>query len=217
MSKQDNAVDATRSAPPRLAPTSLRAGDPRPRSALGSRQVPDPAARSVAVRARGRVDDHRQPHRRPVLRRGADRDARLRRGSSCSLGLEVLRQLHYLIEEHSRRTTGSGRRRCSAAGTSGSSKHGRLDPVPRRPRVQVLRLPVRPQHASWGASSTTEPVWLGMLEAPARLVAALPFVFQLVVRLLLHHRAVRRAVLVPVARRHRHVHARRPRDAVLAT
>ena len=26
----------------------------------------------------------------------------------------------------------------------------------------------------------TEPVWLGMLEAPARLVTALPFVFQLV-------------------------------------
>ena len=134
----------------------------------------------------------------------------------CSPGLEVLRQLHYLIEEHSKATTASGRRRCSAgwhrvgASTTtgpGSALGGRSS----------SSSSCSSSAASWGASSRPSPSGRRSLEAPGPDRRGAPVHLPADRSVPVHRSAVRRVVLVPVAGRHRHVHAGRHRDALLAT
>ena len=169
--------------PPPTATSRARAprsGRPAPRRALGSHQVPRPAAGAVGCAASPSCGP---PRSRPSAARSPTRcgsRCTTTRGSWCSLGLEVLRQLHYLIEEHSKALLPLlAEDACSAALNDRFEQARRLDPVPRRPGVQVLHLPVRPQHVPRTHLQAPSRSGWASLEAPARLVAALPFVFQL--------------------------------------
>ena len=94
------------------------------------------------------------------------------------LGLEVLRQLHYLIEEHSKTYYRFWQKTVFGGLNERLSK---LDDWTRFRAARAFKLFVFLFFLSCvlGRIFKTEPVWLGLLEAPARLVAALPFVFQL--------------------------------------
>ena len=94
------------------------------------------------------------------------------------LGLEVLRQLHYLIEEHSKAYYRFWQKTVFGGLNDRLSK---LDDWTRFRAARAFKLFVFLFFLSCvlGRIFKTEPVWLGLLEAPARLVAALPFVFQL--------------------------------------
>ncbi|MGE5225775.1 MAG: AAA family ATPase [Planctomycetaceae bacterium] len=92
--------------------------------------------------------------------------------------VELVRQVHYFVEEHSK-----GYYRFWERGVFGRSHptSSRIDEytrwrIARAFKAFVLLLALS---TFLGRIFHTEPVWLGLLEAPARLVAALPFVFQL--------------------------------------
>jgi len=92
--------------------------------------------------------------------------------------VECIRQLHYLIEEHSKGYYAFWEKRVFARSRARS---GRLDDwtryrVGRAFKFFILLLALS---TFLGRLFNTEPVWLGIVEAPARLVTALPFVFQL--------------------------------------
>ena len=93
-------------------------------------------------------------------------------------GLELLRQLHYFIEEHSK-----GYYRFWEKKVFGSTKGlGRgLDDWTRYRLARALKLFVFLLALSTflGRIFNTDPVWLGLVEAPARMVIALPFILQL--------------------------------------
>jgi len=93
-------------------------------------------------------------------------------------GLELLRQVHYAIEEHSPGYYRFWQHRVfgGAAKTA-----GRMDPwtryrVGRAFKAFIFLLAIS---TFLGRIFHSEPVWLGIVEAPARLVVALPFIFQL--------------------------------------
>ena len=94
------------------------------------------------------------------------------------LALEVLRQLNYLIEEHSKAYY-----RFWQKTVFGGLNHrlSKLDDWTRFRLARAFKLIIFLFFLSCvlGRIFKTDPVWLGLLEAPARLVAALPFVFQL--------------------------------------
>ena len=94
------------------------------------------------------------------------------------LALEVLRQLNYLIEEHSKAYY-----RFWQKTVFGGLNHrlSKLDDWTRFRVARAFKLIIFLFFLSCvlGRIFKTDPVWLGLLEAPARLVAALPFVFQL--------------------------------------
>lgn len=94
------------------------------------------------------------------------------------MALEFVRQVHYFIEEHSKgyyrfwQTTvfGGTERRLG-----GMSDYTRF----RAGRAFKLFLFLLFVSMMLGRLFNTDPVWLGIIEAPARLVVALPFIFQL--------------------------------------
>ena len=94
------------------------------------------------------------------------------------LGLEVLRQLHYLIEEHSKAYYRFWQKTVFGGLNERLSK---LDDWTRFRAARAFKLFIFLFFLSCvlGRIFKTEPVWLGLLEAPARIVAALPFIFQL--------------------------------------
>ncbi len=94
------------------------------------------------------------------------------------LALEVLRQLHYLIEEHSRWYYGFWQKTVFGGLNHRLSK---LDDWTRFRAARAFKLIIFLFFLSCvlGRIFKTDPVWLGLLEAPARIVAALPFIFQL--------------------------------------
>ncbi len=93
-------------------------------------------------------------------------------------GLEVIRQAHYLIEEHSKayyrfwQTTVFG---------GVSKRTGGMNQYTRYRLARVLKALLFLVIVSniMGIVFHTDPVWLGIVEAPARLVQALPLLFQL--------------------------------------
>jgi ATP-dependent Zn protease len=92
--------------------------------------------------------------------------------------LEVLRQLHYLIEEHSK----SYYRFWQKSVFGGFAKGlGRMDDWTRYRVGRAFKAFVVLFALSTflGRIFHSEPVWLGLVEAPGRLVVALPFIMQL--------------------------------------
>ncbi|HZB01994.1 MAG TPA: AAA family ATPase [Actinomycetota bacterium] len=93
-------------------------------------------------------------------------------------GIELTRQLHYFIEEHSK-----GYYRFWEKRVFGSAKGlGRgLDDWTRYRLARALKLFIFLLAISTflGTIFNTDPVWLGIVEAPARLLIALPFILQL--------------------------------------
>jgi ATP-dependent Zn protease len=93
-------------------------------------------------------------------------------------GLELIRQLHYFIEEHSK-----GYYRFWEKKVFGSTRGlGRsLDDWTRFRLARALKLFIFLLALSTflGRIFNTDPVWLGLVEAPARMVVALPFILQL--------------------------------------
>jgi ATP-dependent Zn protease len=92
--------------------------------------------------------------------------------------IELVRQVHYFIKEHSK-----GYYRFWEKGVFGRSRtsSSRIDEwtrwrVARAFKAFIVLLALS---TFLGRIFHTEPVWLGLVEAPARLVTALPFVFQL--------------------------------------
>jgi cell division protease FtsH len=92
--------------------------------------------------------------------------------------LELLRQFHYVIEEHS-----EGYYRFWQMRVFGglSRRTGKMDDWTRYRVSRALKVAIVLFALSTflGRIFHTEPVWLGILEAPARLVVALPFILQL--------------------------------------
>ena len=99
-------------------------------------------------------------------------------GSWCSSASRCSGQLHYLIEEHSKTYYRFWQKTVFGGLNERLSK---LDDWTRFRAARAFKLFVFLFFLSCvlGRIFKTEPVWLGLLEAPARLVAALPFVFQL--------------------------------------
>ncbi len=94
------------------------------------------------------------------------------------LGIEVLRQLHYLIEEHSK-----GYYRFWQKTVFGRASR-RLDELDDWTRFRAARafkafIFLVALSTFLGRLFKTDPVWFGLLDAPGRLIVALPFVFQL--------------------------------------
>jgi cell division protease FtsH len=93
-------------------------------------------------------------------------------------GLELVRQLHYYIEEHS-----AGYYRFWQRSVFGrlESRSRRMDDWTRYRVGRALKLTIVLLALSTflGRIFHTQPVWLGLVEAPARLVVALPFILQL--------------------------------------
>ena len=93
-------------------------------------------------------------------------------------GLELVRQLHYFVEEHSK-----GYYQFWEKKVFGSSRgFGRgLDDWTRFRLARAFKFFVFLLAFSTllGRLFNTDPVWLGIVEAPARMVIALPFIFQL--------------------------------------
>lgn len=91
--------------------------------------------------------------------------------------LECIRQLHYLIEEHSKGYYAFWEHKVFER----SARRGKLDDWTRYRVARAFKLFIFLLAISTflGRLFNTEPVWLGIVEAPARLVVALPFVFQL--------------------------------------
>jgi cell division protease FtsH len=92
--------------------------------------------------------------------------------------VELVRQMHYLIEEHSK-----GYYRFWEKGVFGRSRKtsSRIDDWTRWRIARAFKafIVLFALSTFLGRIFHTEPVWLGLVEAPARLVAALPFLFQL--------------------------------------
>jgi ATP-dependent Zn protease len=92
--------------------------------------------------------------------------------------LELVRQIHYVIEEHSE----SYYRFWQTRVVGGLSRRsGRMDDWTRYRVSRALKVFIVLFALSTflGRIFHTQPVWLGILEAPARLVVALPFILQL--------------------------------------
>ena len=92
--------------------------------------------------------------------------------------LELIRQIHYLIEEHSK----AYYRFWQKTVFGGYSKRlGHMDDWTRYRMGRAFKTAVFLFALSTflGRIFHTEPMWLGLLELPARLVVALPFIFQL--------------------------------------
>ena len=92
--------------------------------------------------------------------------------------LELVRQLHYVIEEHSESYYSFWQTRV-VGGLSRRS--GKMDDWTRYRVSRALKVFIVLFALSTflGRIFHTQPVWLGILEAPARLVVALPFILQL--------------------------------------
>ena len=94
-------------------------------------------------------------------------------------GLEIIRQIHYFIQE---RSAGYYRFWQKTLVSGVNSRTGRMDPYARwriaRATKWLIFLAVISNIL--GIWFNVEPAWLGIVEAPARLVAALPFIFQLI-------------------------------------
>jgi cell division protease FtsH len=93
-------------------------------------------------------------------------------------GLEFVRQMHYLIEEHSEAYYRFWQTRVFGGL---SRRSGRMDDWTRYRVSRALKVAIILFALSTflGRIFHTQPVWLGILEAPARLVVALPFILQL--------------------------------------
>jgi ATP-dependent Zn protease len=93
-------------------------------------------------------------------------------------GLEVLRQIHYLIEEHS---TTYYRFWQKGIVERLQRRTGHVDQYARYRMARVAKLLLFLAIVSnvLGLWFNTDPTWLGIVEAPARLVAALPMILQL--------------------------------------
>jgi cell division protease FtsH len=93
-------------------------------------------------------------------------------------GIELLRQFHYFIEERS-----AGYYRFWEKGVFGSVARatGKMDPWVRYRMSRAIKVFIVLFALSTflGRIFHTEPVWLGLVEAPARLVVALPFILQM--------------------------------------
>jgi ATP-dependent Zn protease len=92
--------------------------------------------------------------------------------------LETVRQLHYLIEEHSTGYYALWEKKIFGGFASTA---GKMDPyvryrVARAAKVFIVLFALS---TFLGRLFHTEPVWLGIVEAPGRLVVALPFLLQL--------------------------------------
>jgi cell division protease FtsH len=94
------------------------------------------------------------------------------------MGLEFLRQVHYFIQERSK---GYYRFWQQTVFGGADRQLGRMRDYTRYRAARAFKLLVFLLVVSTllGRIFGTEPVWLGLIEAPARLVVALPFVFQL--------------------------------------
>ncbi len=94
------------------------------------------------------------------------------------MALEGLRQLHYFIEEHS-----AGYYRFWQTKIYGSlaDRSGQMDPWVRYRMSRAFKalIVLFALSTFLGRIFHTEPPWLGIVEAPARLVVALPFILQL--------------------------------------
>jgi ATP-dependent Zn protease len=94
------------------------------------------------------------------------------------MGLEVLRQLHYLLEERSKRYYALWQRRLFGGM---SRRLGRMDDWTRYRVSRAFKYAIVLFALSvfLGRIFHTDPVWLGIVDAPSRLVVALPFILQL--------------------------------------
>jgi ATP-dependent Zn protease len=94
------------------------------------------------------------------------------------MAAEAVRQLHYLLEESSKGYYRFWEHRVFGAF---HERAGRMDDWTRYRVARAVKtfLVLLVVSTLLGRLFGTSPVWLGLLEAPARLVAALPFVFQL--------------------------------------
>jgi cell division protease FtsH len=92
--------------------------------------------------------------------------------------LELIRQLHYLIEEHSRGYYRFWEKKVFGGFANTASK---MDPWARYRLARAFKAFVILLALSMflGRIFHTEPVWLGIVEAPGRLVVALPMLLQL--------------------------------------
>lgn len=93
-------------------------------------------------------------------------------------GLELIRQLHYFVEE---RSAGYYRFWEKRVWGGARARTGRMDPWVRYRVSRALKafIVLFALSTFLGRIFHTEPVWLGIVEAPARLVVALPFILQL--------------------------------------
>ena len=93
--------------------------------------------------------------------------------------LEVVRQLHYFVEEHSKRYYRFWQHTVFARL---GRRTGAIDQYARYRMARATKWFVFLLVVSelMGILFHTDPTWLGIVEAPARLVAALPFIFQLI-------------------------------------
>ena len=94
-------------------------------------------------------------------------------------GLELLRQLHFLISERSRRYHYFWTQRVFARWNGGVPEAEPVEPVPCLPRAEG---PVPPDIADLALAATWHTsAFTALFELPAKLVAALPFAFQMLV------------------------------------
>jgi cell division protease FtsH len=92
--------------------------------------------------------------------------------------LELIRQLHYLLEEHSPAYYRFWEKKVFGGAANVAS---RMDPWARYRLARAFKALIVLVALSMflGRLFHTEPVWLGIVEAPGRLVVALPFLLQL--------------------------------------
>ena len=95
------------------------------------------------------------------------------------LAIELLRQLHFLIEEHSKAYYALLAEDGCSAGLA--RRMSTMDDWTRFRAARAFKAAIFLLVLSTflGRLFKTDPVWLGLLEAPGRLIVALPFVFQL--------------------------------------
>ncbi len=93
-------------------------------------------------------------------------------------GLEILRQLHYFVQEHSK-----GYYRLWEKRIYGGTKRrlGKMDDWTRYRMSRAFKYAIVLFALSTflGRIFKTDPVWLGIVDAPSRLVVALPFILQI--------------------------------------
>jgi ATP-dependent Zn protease len=94
------------------------------------------------------------------------------------MALEAIRQLHYLIEEHSKAYYGFWQKRVYG---STSKRLKGMDDWARYRMARAFKLAIVLFALSTflGRIFHTDPVWLGIVAAPGRIVVALPFILQL--------------------------------------
>jgi ATP-dependent Zn protease len=94
------------------------------------------------------------------------------------LGIELLRQFHFLVEEHSK---GYYRFWQKTVFGGASRRLGKMDDWTRFRAARAFKwfIFLLALSTFLGRLFKTDPVWFGLLDAPGRLIVALPFVFQL--------------------------------------